>query len=410
MDEDAFQDSAPGRLVPTYDDAKAFVPDPIPESLEMSIETVRRLAAAENAVGRLAGMTAREFNPYLIGSPLLHREAIVSSRMEGTITTPEQLVLLQAESKQPGRRAKSDDDTQEVLNYVHAMERGLELLADLPVCLRLIKETHRVLLSEVRGERHRPGEFRKHQNFIRGRGDDSIHNARFVPPPPSEMREALERFEEYLNREQTDDSDPLLVQLALTHYQFETIHPFSDGNGRIGRLLIPLLMCNHQRLQAPILYVSAYLEQHREQYQDLMLHVSQTGDWDTWIGFFLEALHESAEEAIQQATDLLDLRQRYHRQFQTSRSSALLIRLIDRLFRVPSITIGEASELLKVTHQGAANNIHKLEDAGILKEVTGQERYKVYVAHEILSIMYDAESPETAEPPTATTESAGDSE
>lgn len=402
MDPEEFQDTAPGRLVPTFDDAMAFVPDPLPDTVPLSPSSIRILASAADAVGRLAGITAREFNPYLIGSPLLHREAIVSSRMEGTVTTPEQLVLLQAERKQPGRKARSDSDTQEVLNYINAMERGLDLLHELPVCLRLIRETHRVLLEGVRGERQKPGQFRNEQNWIRGRLDDSIHNARFVPPPPSELKDALDSFEKYLNREPSDEDDPLLVRLALIHYQFEAIHPFFDGNGRIGRLLIPLLMCSYERLQGPILYVSSYLERHREAYQDLLLHTSQTGDWDPWLRFFLEALRSSAEEATQQATGLLDLRQRYHREFQTSRSSALIIRLIDRLFRAPSITIGEAAEILDVTHQGAANNIHKLEEAGLLREITGKKRYKVYVAPEILAFLYDHEEAEPPEEPAST--------
>lgn len=389
MNVQSYTKDSPGRLVPTLKGALAFVPDPLPRNSELSSESVRLLAGAENALGRLAGTTAREFNPYLIGSPLLHREAILSSRIEGTITTPERLVLFEAESSEGRVTPQQDNDTQEVLNYVRAMQHGLELLKTLPFCLRLIREVHRVLLTDVRGERERPGEFRHDQNWIRGRIDDDIRNARYVPPPVEEMKEALNNFEVYLNQEQADDRDPLLVQLALIHYQFEAIHPFRDGNGRIGRLMIPLLLCSCGRLDAPILYLSAYFERNRDQYVDSLLAVSQEGRWIPWINFFLRGVQQSANDANRHALGLLDLRQRYHRMFQRGRSSALLIRLIDRLFQTPSISINQAAELLEVTHQAATNNIRKLEEEGVVREVTGRKRNQVYLAGEILSYMYD---------------------
>lgn len=390
MKAEQFQASAPGTLVPTTGGAQAFAPAPLPEQLDLETGTVRLLARAENALGRLVGTTAREFNPYLVGSPMLHREAILSSRIEGTVTTPEQLVLVQAESSH-GQVRTADEDTKEVLNYMDAMRRGLSLLQELPICLRLIREVHRVLLTGVRGDQERPGEFRMHQNWVRGPLDDTIGNARFVPPPVPEMKEALAAFEKYLGREPSADHDPVLIQLALVHYQFETIHPFRDGNGRVGRLLIPLLLCSYGRLDSPILYLSAFFERHRDLYVDLLLHVSQTGEWTPWVNFFLQGVLESSEEAIGQANDLLALRQRYHRQFQTGRSSALLIRLIDRLFEAPSITISAAADLLDVTQQAASNNIRKLQEAGILRD-TGRKRSKIYLAPEIMSFMYDRPS------------------
>lgn len=389
MRESEFASASPGRLVRTIGGALAFVPDPIPTGLRLDAKSIRLLARAENALGRLAGTTARELNPFLVGSPLLHREAILSSRIEGTITTPEQLVLLQAETDRGLKPRGFDEHTREVLNYVEAMRRGLELLRELPVCLRLIREVHAALLRGVRGEREQPGEFRESQNHVRGRLSDSIHDARFVPPPPPEMRSALDAFERYLNEEPSSQSDPALVRLALIHYQFETIHPFRDGNGRIGRLLIPLLLIGCGHLEAPVLYLSAYFERHRDLYVDLLLAVSQTGDWAAWIDFFLEGVCVSAAEATQQATELLALRQRYHRTLQTARSSALLIRLIDRLFEVPSITIDAASRLLNVTPQAAAYNIKKLVGAGIVRESTGRRKGQVFVADEIMAFMYD---------------------
>lgn len=389
MRAEDFRESASGRLVPTIGGAQAFVPDPIPKPLELDITTVRLLARAENSLGRLAGTTGREFNPYLVGSPLLHREAILSSRIEGTITTPEQLVLLQAENHRGERKRAADEDTEEVLNYMDAMRHGLTLLQELPVCLRLIREVHGVLLRGVRGDKERPGEFRETQNWVRSRISDDIADARFVPPPVSQMKQALDDFELYLNQDPCPEDDLILIQFALIHYQFETIHPFRDGNGRIGRLLIPLLLCSHGRLDSPILYLSGFFERNRDLYLDLLLSVSQTGDWTPWVNFFLRGIHESADEATQQATNLLALRQRYHRMFQTGRSSALLIRLIDRLFQVPSITIGAAAEVLGVSPQAAANNIHKLEAAGVLRN-TGRKRSQIFIADEIMAFMYDS--------------------
>lgn len=388
MREEDFTETAPGNLVGTIDHAKAFVPAPLPESIELPPLAVRLLARAENALGRLEGLAGREFNPYLVGSPLLHREAILSSRIEGTVTTPEQLVLLQTAPERHSAGVR-EEDTQEVLNYISAMRHGLDLLETIPPCLRLIKEVHRVLLRGVRGERERPGEFRTDQNWIRGPLDDSIANARYVPPPPAAMLDALGELESYLNIEPSLDTDPMLVRLALAHYQFEAIHPFRDGNGRVGRLLIPLVLYSQGRLRAPILYLSAFFERNRDRYMDLLLRVSTTGDYVSWINFFLRAVDDSAREAANQAIGLLDLRQHYHRQFQTGRSSALLIRLIDRLFQVPSITMNQAADLLDVTHQAASNNIRKLVDAGILREITGGRRNQVFVADEIMNFMVD---------------------
>jgi Fic family protein len=387
MDSKDFRESSPGKLVPTTHGVQAFVPEPLPRSLSISPKTVKLLAAAERAIGRLSGATLREFNPYLISSPLLRREAILSSRMEGTLTTPEQLVLLEAEEVDEKRRRAPDDDTEEVLNYVRAMQYGLRRLEELPVSLRLIQEIHQVLLSGVRGEQHEPGAFRRTQNFIGTRPGDQIDEARFVPPPVPQMQEALHDFEAYLH----DDSieDPFLVQLALSHYQFEVIHPFRDGNGRVGRLLIPLLMVARDRLEAPLLYLSAFFERNREEYVDLLLRVSCDGSWMRWIDFFLRGVAESAEESTGQATALLELRQQYHRQFQADRSSAKIIRLVDELFQSPSITIKKASRILDLTPQGAANNIHKLEEAGVVREVTGGKRNQVFVADEVLAFLYD---------------------
>jgi cell filamentation protein, protein adenylyltransferase len=401
MDPSNFVASMPGTLVRTYDGAFAFVPAPLPETISLDPVAVRLLADAENSLGRLVGTTGRIMNPYLIGSPLLHREAIVSSRIEGTITTPEELVLFEISGPSQDSHYR---DTREVVNYITAMQHGLNRLKELPVCLRLIREIHGELVRGARGERDRPGDFRDSQNWV-GNTGESIHAARFVPPPVAEMTVALDHLERYLNRTVADHHVPLLVELALLHYQFETIRPFRDGNGRIGRLLMPLLLCGRGRMTEPLLYLSAFFERHRVEYMDLLLRVSQTGDWDTWIRFFLRGVVESANEAVGQAEGLIALRDDYHRRFQSARSSGLLQRLIDELFKRPAITIKQAAKVLRVTDAAASNNIDKLQAAGILRETTGKKRNMTFIATEIVAFMHDTEGQRPRTAPTVQTTS-----
>jgi Fic family protein len=374
-----FTVDSPGRLVDISAGVQAFVPDPLPIELSLDHAAVRLLSNAEYAIGRLVGAVGRLVNPFLIGSPLLHREAILSSRIEGTIATPEQMVL--AEIGIPGADA-ADDDAKEVLNYVRAMHHGLK--SKLPISLRLIRELHGALMKGVRGGRDRPGEFRDVQNFI-GRGGAPIEDARFVPPPVAAMHGCLDVLERRLHA--PNEQLPFLVKLALVHYQFEAIHPFRDGNGRIGRLLLPLLLIREGRLDEPVLYLSAYLERHRETYLDLMLAVSQKGMWLDWVRFFLKGVEESATESLAQAEALLKLRERYHARFRKARSFGVLQQLIDNLFASPSTTMTATAKALKNTPAAASANIRKLQQGGVLREVTGRKRDQVFVAHEILRFM-----------------------
>lgn len=367
--------------MPVEGDAVSFVPNPLPDDLPLDRHSTRLLSDAEHAIGRLAGTTARLVNPYLIGCPLLHREAILSSRIEGTITSPEQLVLLEAGAAESGDEQQRQD-TREVRNYIRAMEHGLA--SPLPLSLRLIRDLHRVLVDGVRGNRERPGEFRSVQNFI-GRPSDSIHTARYVPPPVREMHACLDDLERRLHRE--DEALPILVKGALVHYQFEAIHPFRDGNGRVGRLLIPLMLVRGERLPQPVLYLSAYLERNRERYMDLLADVSRTGAWLAWVHFFLRGVEESAVESLEQAEAILALRQRYHDAVRDARSFGHLQRLIDELFVSPSITIALAAGKLGVTPAAASGHIKKLVAAGVLREWTGRRRDQVFVAPDILAFM-----------------------
>jgi len=386
--------------------ALAFVPAPLPRALSLEGSTLHLLAWAEHALGELSGVTARLVNPYLFGSPLLRREAILSSRIEGTHATAEQLAMFEAGSPPPDEQQRSD--AREVLNYVEAMHLGLAELRKIPVSLRLIQTVHGRLLKGVRGESQRPGEFRTIQNYI-GHKAEGIRGSRFVPPPVAEMRQALDELEKYLHvaphgrpalgQEPDPTVAPLLVRLALVHYQFEAIHPFRDGNGRLGRLLIPLLLISHGRLREPLLYMSSYLERHRQAYYDLMLRVSQAGDWRAWIDFFLRGVAESARESVDMAGRLLGLRERWQERFQEARSSALLLKLIDHLFKVPATTIGRTAALLKVTPAAASHNIGKLVNAGVLKERTGRQRGQVFVAMDIVRIVESARTGRAASQP-----------
>lgn len=379
-----FSRDSPGALVPTERGALAFVPAPPPSTLTLDDASIRSLASAERALGQLTGTlraAGRQVNPHLVSAPLQRREALASSRIEGTHATPEQLVLLELESDVRGGERGAASETREVLNYVRALNHGFQRLSDLPVCLRFIKELHAILMEGVRGD-EQPGDFRNVQNFIGATQD--IREARFVPPPVPDMIRCLEELETFMNA--ADDALPHLVRLALIHYQFETIHPFRDGNGRVGRLLIPLLLCSYSKLETPALYLSPYLERRRTQYTDLMLRVSQVGDYHAWIRFFLESVEGSALESITRAEALLMLREQYHRRLQSARSSALLSKLVDALFERPSINIAGAAKLLGITYAPASANVKKLVDAGIVVEVTGRKRDQLFVAREILAV------------------------
>jgi Fic family protein len=281
------------------------------------------------------------------------------------------------------------EPTREVLNYVRALEHGIARLADLPLCVRLFCELHEVLLHDVRGERERPGELRTLQNWI-GRPGASIRDARFVPPPPAEMRVALDDLEKYLNEEPSPTSLPLLIKAALAHYQFEAIHPFRDGNGRVGRLLITLSVIAWGLIGDPLLYMSSYFEKRRDEYVDRMLAVSTAGDWDGWIRFFLAGIAESARDGVRQTDRLRALRERYQAQVQSARSSALLPKLVDHLFRRPSVTIADVARVLGVTFASASASVRKLVEAGVLEEATGRKRDQVFVAREIMRFIGEA--------------------
>ena len=379
MNPSDFADDAPGELVKTVEGVWAFVPNPLPPRFDIGVTTIKKLSAADFAMGQLRGIGQMLPNAQLLIAPFLRREAVLSSRMEGTIASLDQLVMFEVE---PSRESQNPD-VGEVANYVSAMEHGLRRLEELPVALRLIRELHEKLLTGVRGQDRRPGEFRQSQNAI-GQHGRPVEEARFIPPPVAQMTQALSDFELFIH-EPTEL--PFLIQLALIHYQFEAIHPFLDGNGRIGRLLLSLLLCEKSYLTQPLLYLSGFLEKNRDRYIDSLLRVSQKGDWAGWVDFFLEGVAEQSRDVVERSGLLLDLRQRYRERAQTARASALPLQLVDDLFSIPALTITMARDLLEVTHVSAQRSIERLVALGVLEEVTGRHRNRIYVAKEIISII-----------------------
>jgi Fic family protein len=391
MDVERFMNSPSGRLVQVQESDTsywAFVPNPLPPELPLDAELVRTLSNADRGLGELAGLGRNLANPHLLIGPFIRREAVLSSRIEGTQSSVSDLYAFEAgQPPLPGfGQPPPENDVREVYNYVRALEYGLERIQRLPMSLRLIRELHERLMTGVRGESLRPGEFRRTQNYI-GRKFSQIAEAEYVPPPVSEMLPALEEFERYVH---TDDIFPPLVRLALIHYQFEAIHPFSDGNGRIGRLLISLLLVDWGLLPQPLLYLSAFFERWRQQYYDSLLAVSRDGDWRNWVMFFLQGVENQARDAVERSKRLHDLQRKWYTQLQSKpQTSVRLLQLIDFLFQAPLVRAPQVQEAIGVTHRTANQMISRLMGEGILHSVTGRERNRQFVAREILEILQD---------------------
>ena len=384
MDRSRFTEESPGRLLRTAQGYVAFVPDPLPPAISFDIQLAARMSEADRALSELAGVARTLPNPHLLIGPFVRREAVLSSRIEGTQASLSDLLFFEAASL----REQEVPDVREVSNYVRALEYGLSRLDTLPLSLRLIREMHERLLEGTRGLSLTPGEFRRSQNWI-GPPGCTLMDATFVPPPVDEMNDALDAFEKYLH---APSELPPLVRLAIAHYQFEAIHPFLDGNGRIGRLLVTMILCTEGLLPQPLLYLSAYFERHRDEYYAHLLDVSMQGSWDRWIRFFLRAVAVQARDAIRRSDLLLDLWQTYRERMQEGRSSALLLRIVDGLLQYPALTNPGIARDLGITPRAAQLNIDKLIAAGILQEVTGRKRNRLYVAHEVLRTLEESEN------------------
>jgi len=355
---------------------KAFVPGPFPPQPPVALEAdlVAALSRAAAALGRLDGSATVLPNPDLFVSSFVRKEALLSSQIEGTQASLEDVLS-------PAAAPETSRDVGEVVRYVDALQFGLERLAALPLSLRLVREIHARLLAGGRGGEKTPGEFRRTQNWIGPHGAGLAH-ATFVPPPPHEMTEALGAWERYMV---TGPHAPELVKCAVLHAQFETIHPFLDGNGRVGRLLITFLLHQWGLLRRPILYLSLWFKQHRDEYYTRLQAVREEGAWEAWVRFFLDGVTETAQGSASAAMAILELRERDLVRVREGCRSPSGPRLLDCLFREPMITVTRVQELVEVTHPTANSLVKDLAGIGILKEITGRNwgrvfRYDAYMS------------------------------
>lgn len=381
MDSTEFSSSMAGQLVPVLNgppDVKcAFVPEPLPPKWEWPERLWKLLLEARTRVSSLDGTGKHLPNPGILLHPLQLREAQLSSQLEGTITDPQQQVLFQADPRYPTSEGDPNNAFREVFNYRRALRLRLDGTNDLPLSLRLIRELHAVLMEGVRGSDQTPGEFRKIQNQIGW-------PARFVPPPPEYLDKTLDALEKYLH---ADDNgfDPL-VRAFIVHYQFETIHPFRDGNGRVGRLLLSLTIAKWCALSSQWLYMSAYFEKRKKEYMDLLLRVSTHGEWEPWIRFCLEGVVAQAIDTEKRCDKLLELHRDFHAR--PKDGSVRLSRLIDMLFSNPVITVKHYKSVFGVTYPTARSDLMKLEALGIVQPLTTTDLI-TYYCRPIYTITYE---------------------
>ena len=367
-------DSPCGKDVPIGDGQLAFIPNPLPYELSMSSELVLLLDDASRSVATLAGVGETVPNPQTIAQPFIRREAVLSSRIEGTNAS-----LSDALEYEVGARRQSRSDAWEVVNYVNALEYGIERLNTLPISFRLVNELHELLLAGVGGEDMRPGHFRTTQVWIGAPGSD-ILDARFIPPPPERLRDLFFEWESFVNE---SHSLPPLVRCALMHYQIETIHPYMDGNGRIGRLLTTLFLCASEVLTTPLLYLSAYFERDRQRYYDELLNVSVTGDWERWLSYFLEGVYLESRDVLERIRRVRSLQEEYRELFHSRGESANGLRLLEALFVHQVTTVSQVSGKLGISDGGARRVLDRLIDAGILRRIESAWP-NLYVAHRLI--------------------------
>lgn len=378
MNPNDFSAAKSGHLLNAPQGYLAFVPNPLPPPINIDMELALALSKADAALSELSGLGGQLPNPHLLISPYIRREAVLSSRIEGTKANLSDLLIDEIEDDNSKRSVNAD--IQEIRNYTYALEHGITLLPELPLSLRLIREIHAKLMTGVRADKATPGEFRRTQNWIGPAGSTPM-TAAFVPPPVVEMHECLDEWEKFLH---VHDVIPDLIQCALMHVQFETIHPFLDGNGRVGRLLVAFFLIERKRLSQPLLYLSAFIDAHKNDYYDLLQRVRTHGDWIPWIRFFLQGVTETATAAGMQARELHQLQEQYRAQLR-DKPNALV--LIDNLFINPYMTIGRAAKILGKTHPTAKAAITAMEQGKILRELTGRQWGRVYVCQPVLDAL-----------------------
>lgn len=359
-----------GRYIRQPEGYSAFIPAPLPPvpPILFDDEMLALLSDADRALGRLDGSIQTLPDPDLFVSMYIRKEAVLSSQIEGTQSSLNDVLEAEAAIADP----KRPRDVGEVLNYVDAMNYGLARLSDLPVSVRLLREIHAHLLRNVRGADKQPGELRSSQNWI-GPSGTTLRDASFVPPPPYEMPSALSDFERFVHAE---DPIPALVKIGLAHAQFETIHPFLDGNGRVGRLLIAFLLCERGTLSKPVLYISHYFKSHRVRYYELLQGVRDDGDWEAWLKFFLKGMAEVSREATETARRIVGLREEHRAlivaHFGRVAGNALVV--LEHLYSRPYVSVNEIAAMTGVSYPAASSLMTKFVEHGLLTEMTGRAR------------------------------------
>ena len=387
-----------GRYIQQSTGYRAFLPAALPPDppVAYSGELQTLLSAADRDLARLDAIASLLPNPDLFVAMYVRHEAVLSSQIEGTQSTLEDVLAYEADAV----RDDTPKDVAEVVNYVRAMNHGLTRLPDLPLSLRLLREIHAELMQGVRGGDKSPGEFRTSQNWIGGKGS-TLATAAFVPPPPHELMKTLGALERFLH--EAKSTVPLLVRCGLAHAQFETIHPFLDGNGRVGRLLITLMLCEDGALSRPLLYLSLYLKAHRAEYYDRLTAIRNQGHWEQWLAYFLRGVSVTARVATQTARDIVALREA-HRATVAKNAKALV--LLDGLYRQPTISVNKVAQTLACTFPTAAKLVRDFEARGWLKELTGYERNRLWRYQPYLDLFHrdtlDAMVGQPAAPPLET--------
>ena len=359
-----------GRYIQQATGYRAFIPSSLPPDPDIEFDGELRtlLSAADRDIARLDAIAALLPNPDLFVAMYVRHEAVLSSQIEGTQSTLEDVLAFEAQ----GSHNDGPKDVEEVVNYVRAMNHGLRRLGELPLSLRLLREIHGELMHNVRGGEKTPGEFRTSQNWIGGAGS-TLARASFVPPPPHELMNALGALEKFLHDGKT--TVPLLIRCGLAHAQFETIHPFLDGNGRVGRLLITLILCEDGALSLPLLYLSVFLKAHRAEYYDRLSAIRDHGHWEQWLKFFLRGVSQTARAATRTATDIVNMREAHRSALMKSPKA---LKLLDSLFQQPIVSPNQIARIVGCTHPTAVKLARDLEKRGWLREVTGFERNRLY--------------------------------
>lgn len=364
---------------------EAYIPKPLPPSPPLDMSRLYPLLdKAATAMGRLDGMSMVLPDAYLFLYMYIRKEAVLSSQIEGTQSSFSDLLLYENEEA-PGAPI---DDVTEVSCYVAAMNHGLERLKNFPLSLRLIREIHKILMHNARGGNKLPGEFRSSQNWI---GGTRPGNARFVPPPPEDLMETLDNFEKFLH--DSNVKMPALIKAALTHVQFETIHPFLDGNGRLGRLLITFILCHEGVLNQPLLYLSLYFKTNRQQYYDHLQSVRKTGDWESWVEFFLTGVIETAEQATETAKNILKLFDDDRDSITACGNSAAVLTVHNYLQNQPISSTTKIRDKCELSLPTVLRSLRTLEAIGIVREITGKERNKIFVYDHYINILSQGTEP-----------------